>query len=1084
MSPWNRPGSTGSRSGTCWKTASRSSWSTRRKAKGVGSRIDSAPDAFPLPYQETHYVYGVTTAGGSGVNSNDILSATQYPDPYSDQLSSQLDTYLANALGDVVQSTDRNGTVHQSSYDTLGRLTSDAVTTLGTGVDGTVRRITYGYDSQGNPSLITSYNAASGGSIVNQVQRVYNGLGQLTGEYQSHSGAVVQGSTPEVQYAYNEMSNGENNSRLVSMTYPNGYTLNYNYSSGLNDGISRLSSLSDSSGTLESYLYLGLNTVVERDHPQTGINLSYLKQSGDTQYNGDGGDQYTGLDRFGRVIDQFWINASNGTTVDRYQYGYDPDSEVLYRQNLVDAAMSELYSYDKLGQLSSFQRGTLNASKNGISGTPSRSQSWTPDALGNFTTVTTNGTAQSRTANQQNEYTTISGSGTISYDANGNTTADGTGNTYTYDAWNRVVSVQNNGTAIASYHYDGLGRLIQVTEGGITTDLYVSSADQVLAEYQGSTVTAYNVWSPVYVNALVFRAINQGSWQRLYPVQDANWNVTALVNGTGGVVVERYAYDPYGAITVMSSGWVVQTSSNYDVPNMWQGMRYDWTTNLYVTASGRFVSPTLMRPLQTDPLGLAPDVNSYRWEGNGPTDWVDPSGLQPPFGMGGYRPPTIPQGGYGGGGGVYMGGSPTGGYNSNPFMTGGYGGYGGAAYGMSAYQGTGAPIKPYGGFNGSGTPTDYFKSMPAIAEAIFKPGLMAVDLLQAAGAGIYMGVTGEPYEPRWVSSAAQNTPPAWNREATLEYYKQMQVENLKDGAWYLATYGTVKGGGKILRKLRGRGGAVDCPINCFPIDTLVATESGLRPIVQIEAGERVWAYDFQNGAWRLCVVECRHDNSYVGPLVTLHTDVGKVTATAYHPFWVIQGDDLVNRPVPRHLAPTEDQGGSLPGRWVNSHDLREGDVIFLKGRGPVVVRWSEQRHAQVPVCNLTVQELHTFVVGEMQALVHNTSGSAAIGRVPQGAKVLQTDPNGKWVIFEDAAGVKKIQFDVTAAENVAPKPLPPRGPGKIDTPRTEATVGPDGKVYVTEGMHRLEAAQGGTVIPPDKGGVPGLPGWLEYELKK
>jgi hypothetical protein len=137
-----------------------------------------------------------------------------------------------------------------------------------------------------------------------------------------------------------------------------------------------------------------------------------------------------------------------------------------------------------------------------------------------------------------------------------------------------------------------------------------------------------------------------------------------------------------------------------------------------------------------------------------------------------------------------------------------------------------------------------------------------------------------------------------------------------------------------------------------------------------------------------------------------------------------------------------------------------------------------------PVCNLTVQGLHAFAVGEMQVLVHNTSGTGGIGQPPQGAKILQTDPNGKWVIFEDAAGVKKIQFDVNAAENVAPKPLPLRGPGKIDTPRTEAIVGPDGKVYVTEGMHRLEAAQGGAVIPPDKGGVPGQPGWLEYELKR
>jgi hypothetical protein len=137
-----------------------------------------------------------------------------------------------------------------------------------------------------------------------------------------------------------------------------------------------------------------------------------------------------------------------------------------------------------------------------------------------------------------------------------------------------------------------------------------------------------------------------------------------------------------------------------------------------------------------------------------------------------------------------------------------------------------------------------------------------------------------------------------------------------------------------------------------------------------------------------------------------------------------------------------------------------------------------------PVCNLTVQGLHTLAVGKMQVLVHNTSGTGGIGQPPQGAKILQTDPNGKWVIFEDAAGVKKIQFDVNAAENAAPKPLPPRGPGKVATPQTEAIVGPDGKVYVTEGMHRLEAAQGGTVIPPNKGGVPGLPGWLEYDLRK
>jgi hypothetical protein len=166
-------------------------------------------------------------------------------------------------------------------------------------------------------------------------------------------------------------------------------------------------------------------------------------------------------------------------------------------------------------------------------------------------------------------------------------------------------------------------------------------------------------------------------------------------------------------------------------------------------------------------------------------------------------------------------------------------------------------------------------------------------------------------------------------------------------------------------------------VNCFPPDTLVGTESGLRPMSQVGAGDRVWGYDFLNGVWRLCRVECRHDANYDGPLVTLYADVGMVTATAFHPFWVIQGDDLASRPTPRHVGPDEDQGGSLAGRWVNSHDLREGDVILLRDRGPVTVRRVIQRHERTPVCNLTVEELHTFAVGEMQALVHNTSGTGA-----------------------------------------------------------------------------------------------------------
>jgi hypothetical protein len=73
--------------------------------------------------------------------------------------------------------------------------------------------------------LITTYNAASAGAVVNQIERVHNGFGQLTHEYQEHDGSVT-GSRPFVDYSYSEAAGGVNHSRATSMTYASGYTLN------------------------------------------------------------------------------------------------------------------------------------------------------------------------------------------------------------------------------------------------------------------------------------------------------------------------------------------------------------------------------------------------------------------------------------------------------------------------------------------------------------------------------------------------------------------------------------------------------------------------------------------------------------------------------------------------------------------------------------------------------------------------------------------------------------------------------------------------------------------------------------------
>ncbi len=107
-------------------------------------------------------------------------------------------------------------------------------------------------------------------------------------------------------------------------------------------------------------------------------------------------------------------------------------------------------------------------------------------------------------------------------------------------------------------------------------------------------------------------------------------------------------------------------------------------------------------------------------------------------------------------------------------------------------------------------------------------------------------------------------------------------------------------------------------------------------------------------------------------LVHVVVDADEIVATAGHPFWVVDGQDLQSRPQPKQLAVGEDAGQALPGRWVDSHDLLPGDVIqCLDGRRRVVEQITLRQVQGVPVANLTVESNHTFAVGECGILVHN-----------------------------------------------------------------------------------------------------------------
>jgi hypothetical protein len=110
--------------------------------------------------------------------------------------------YKYNRQAQQIEVKDQNETFHDYLFDNLGRQTEDCVTSFGTGVDDTVKRIERTYEVRGMVASTKSYdNASLGyGNVLNEVLDQYNEWGLLDKEYQAHAGPVNTGSTPYVQY--------------------------------------------------------------------------------------------------------------------------------------------------------------------------------------------------------------------------------------------------------------------------------------------------------------------------------------------------------------------------------------------------------------------------------------------------------------------------------------------------------------------------------------------------------------------------------------------------------------------------------------------------------------------------------------------------------------------------------------------------------------------------------------------------------------------------------------------------------------------------------------------------------------------
>ncbi len=113
---------------------------------------------------------------------------------------------------------------------------------------------------------------------------------------------------------------------------------------------------------------------------------------------------------------------------------------------------------------------------------------------------------------------------------------------------------------------------------------------------------------------------------RLYAQQDANYNVTAMVDSNGNVV-QRYLFDSYGNMSVLSAAWTPQ-SDLFNTQVGFQGMWLDAASGLYHTPN-RDYSAALGRWMEQDPAGYVDGSNRYEGFQGTPVSLLDPAGTFP-----------------------------------------------------------------------------------------------------------------------------------------------------------------------------------------------------------------------------------------------------------------------------------------------------------------------------------------------------------------------------------------------------------------------------------------------------------------------
>jgi RHS repeat-associated protein len=545
---------------------------------------------------QTQFVYDaldrqtrqIDALGGKTDTSYDFVgNVTTITDSVGNQT-----TYTYDALNRQISDTNQLGKARTFSYDAVGNQIQK--------IDRDGRKISYSYDALDRETSENWLNSSN--ALVKTFAYTYDAVGHL-----------LTSTDPDSKYTYTydaiDRITSVDNAGTAGVP---AVKFNYGY-----DAVGNLLTVNDSingvNAGVTAYTYDLLNRATRLTQSGTGISNKRV----DMSYNAV--DRLTSLNRFSDLTGTNAIAQTNyvydsnqrliqlghkkgASTIASYDYSYDANNRLTRTVSSIDGTND--YSYDATNQLT----GTDHSSQ--------VDEAYSYDANGNRTNYGY-GTGI-------DNWLLTDGIYNYQYDDEGNRTrrteiATGSVTEYVWDYRNRLTSVlfkDASGivTKTIDYAYDGNNQRIGKRIDGAVTERYVLDRNQIALVFDGAGVQTHRYLYGTRVDQVL---ADETPTQVLWALADNQGTVKDLIDNNGNAV-SHINYDSFGRV-VSQTG-----SSNFRYG--YTGRDLDSETGLdyyraryYDAAVGRFISE--------DPIGFAAgDTNIYRYVGNSPTNYNDPSG--------------------------------------------------------------------------------------------------------------------------------------------------------------------------------------------------------------------------------------------------------------------------------------------------------------------------------------------------------------------------------------------------------------------------------------------------------------------------